>query len=429
MAEQFVEYWELPVKGFRQERYLLDNPEFAGVMHGIKGIDLPKAEDVPSSKYDDIYEKHQDDFDKLSGLSNNKSPHYIENEAKREEARNALRYDARGNLTEFGKAEIRLEAYDKLVPEKHVETYVDYYSFPDKGYRQERLLKEDKDFYKDVWLGILKNDRIDVRKIPAKQYDDIYDQFRDEFDKWDAYKNPDSPLYIADPDKRMIARQGLLDDNPRFAEAKIRREAHLALIGREQYVNDYVQFRMMEKPEGVTHWYDDDWFLQEHPEFHKALVDSGVWTSRRNLDLVPTREVFRLYEIYQEIDTSRDKINYRVKHPELQAWGKLVFGWKSAIEQVDLTKVPKADIINAITHLSDVSDEERARIEEMSLEEILNALSQSFLGKIQAYLNRGSLTVAEKDALERMLKSKESREEFEKLLSELEKKLRRLQGR
>lgn len=429
MAEQFVEYWELPVKGFRQERFLLDNLDFASTMHTIKGIDLPKAEDVPFAKYDDIYEKHQDDFDKLSGLSDNKSPHYIENEVKREEARNALRYDARGNLTEFGKAEIRLEAYYKLVPEKHIENYVNFYSMEAKGYRQERLLKEDKDFYKDVWLGILKNDRIDVRKIPAKQYDDIYDQFKDKFDKWDAYKDPDSPLYIDDPDKRVIARQGLLDDSPRFAEAKIRREAYLALIGREQYVDDYVQFRMMEKPEGVTHWYDDDWFLQEHPEFHKALVDSGVWTSRRNLDLIPTREVFRFYEIYQEIDGTQAKMNYRLRHPELDKWGQEKFGWKPAMAQVDLTKVSKADIINAISRLSDISDEERARIEKMSLEEILDALSQSFQGKIQAFLNRGSLTKAEQDALERMLKSKESREEFEKLLSELEKKLRLLQGR
>ena len=421
MVEKFVEYWELPVKGFRQERFLLDNPDFASTMHTIKGIILPKADEVPSVKFDEIYEKHSDKFDKLWGLDNNKSPYYEENEVKRAEARNDLRYDAKGNITEFGKAEIRLEAYNNLVPDEHVETYVDYYSLPAKGFRQERILAENKDFYKKVWLGILKNDRMDFRNIPAKQYDDLYDKHKDLFDKWDDYKDPDSPLYIDNADDRREARQVLLDANPAFAEARIRRDAYQQLIGHEEFVEDFVAYRLL--PEKG---YEDERFLQEHKGFYDLMFKLKYWTDRIDFDRVPSPEVERLYEIYQEIDGTQEKLNYRVQHRDLDEWGQKVHGWKPAIAQVNLEFASKEDIINAITRLSDMDEDERARIEGMSKEDILDALSQTFKGKIQAFLNRGSLTKAEKEAVDRMVERKEGKAEMDKLLKELEEKLRRL---
>jgi len=62
----------------------------------------------------------------------------------------------------------------------------------------------------------------------------------------------------------------------------------------------------------------------------------------------------------------------------------------------------------------------------MSKEDILDALSQTFKGKIQAFLNRGSLTAAERKAVERMVEEKEGKAEMDKLLRELEEKLKRL---
>jgi hypothetical protein len=91
-VEQYVTYYELPVRGFRQERYLLENPDFGAAMHIINGMDLPDPSKIPSVRYDEIYEANKDAFDKFWGLADHTSEHYIENEAAREGQRLQMRY-------------------------------------------------------------------------------------------------------------------------------------------------------------------------------------------------------------------------------------------------------------------------------------------------------------------------------------------------
>ena len=65
----------------------------------------------------------------------------------------------------------------------------------------------------------------------------------------------------------------------------------------------------------------------------------------------------------------------------------------------------------------------------MSKQDILDSLSQTFLGKVQAFLNRGSLTAAEKKAVERMEEAGErakERKSIDELLAGIEEKLGRL---
>ncbi len=176
--ENYVNYYELPEKGFRQERFLLENPEFAKAMHDIKGIDLPTK--VPAVQYDEIYERFQKDFDKLEGFSDFNSPHYIGNPEKREEARDAMRFDFQGRLLPFGVQEIRRDAYGKFVPENHIESYVGYYSILAAGkpddwdnslgwYEDDWFFMEHMDFYKEVYLGLLKRERKDFRNVPTRE--------------------------------------------------------------------------------------------------------------------------------------------------------------------------------------------------------------------------------------------------------------------
>ena len=338
--ENFVGYHELPVKGYRQEQFLLDNPEFAKEMHIIKGIDLPEPAKIPSPKYDEIYESRPDDFDKLWGLADSDSPYYIENVAEREEARNSMLYNKQGYPTDLFRDLKRLDAYKLFIPEKHIEAYVRMAVEPDKGFRDERYLKENPDFYRDVWLGIMKNDPVDFSKIPAKEYDDIYDQFRTQFDEWDAYKDPDSPLYKADPDERAKARDRLLLDIA-FAEAMIRRTGYKVLIGHEEHIDSYVTYYQIlakGKPE-----YEDDWFLMENKEFYIAIRRSLDW-ERRDFEKVPTREVFRLYQIYRRLDKGKMRENYRAQHYKLDKWmvltGKVS---KTVEEQEELSELSKAE--------------------------------------------------------------------------------------
>ena len=53
--DDYVNYYTLEVRGFRQERYLAENPEFASEMLSIKGIEL--SDYIPPVEYDDLIEK------------------------------------------------------------------------------------------------------------------------------------------------------------------------------------------------------------------------------------------------------------------------------------------------------------------------------------------------------------------------------------
>lgn len=190
--ENYVSYYELPDKGKRRDRFLIDNPDFANAMHDIVGIDLPDK--VPSIQYDDLYDQYQTDFERMEGLGDNKSEFYIEDVKARDKARESLRFKD-GKLTDFGKAEIRRNAYGIYVPDEYVDRYVSYYSILAEGIPQnwprnrsnERLawygddwfLLEHPKFYEDVYLGLLENEPVDFTKIPT----------RDVFNKYAKYVN------------------------------------------------------------------------------------------------------------------------------------------------------------------------------------------------------------------------------------------------
>lgn len=215
--ENYVAYYELSTKGYRQERMLIENAAFGKAMHEIAGIDLPDPKKIPAVGYDETYEKWQADFEKLEGLADHESEYYIEDINRRAAARYNMRYDARGNPTEFGKAEKRLDAYTLFVPEDLIPTFVEWYTSP-------------------------------------------------------GLKRPDDWEY------------------------------------------DY--------------WFEDDWFLMEHPKFYQTMLDLKIWLEPTDLSKVPTREVFNLYKTYVGIPQGAPQLNYRARFPELDAWGVIAFGWK-----------------------------------------------------------------------------------------------------
>ena len=182
-VENYVDYNELTIKGKRQERFLVQNSDFANAMHRIKGIDLPDPAKVPAVQYDDIYDQHKDTFDKLEGLGNNTSRFYIEDVKQRELTRKGMLFDTNGKYTEFGLADMRRDAYGKFVPENHVESYVGYYTIIVEGkpknlkattgtdlwYEDDWYMIDHPEFYKEVYLDVLKNERKDYRKVPTRE--------------------------------------------------------------------------------------------------------------------------------------------------------------------------------------------------------------------------------------------------------------------
>ncbi len=186
--DNFIAYWELPVKGKRQERFLVENPEFADAMHNIAGIDIPKPEDVPVIQYDDIYDQFVDNFERLEGLADNESEFYIQDTEAREIARNALRFDGSGRYNEFGLAEIRRNAYGLMVQEQFIDSYVGYYKLIGEGkpenwklntgtdlwFDDDWFMMENIGFYQTVYRDLLGNEKWDFTKVPTREVFNLY---------------------------------------------------------------------------------------------------------------------------------------------------------------------------------------------------------------------------------------------------------------
>ncbi len=129
--KDYVTYYELPIAGYRQERFLIDNPDFAKAMSEIKGIEIPTR--VPSVQYDILLEKE----DKTS------------------------------------EDERRMEAYKRYFPEEHIDAYVDWYENPRKDYEDDWFLQENKGFYRAmVSEGILETR--DFSKLPSRKVYELY---------------------------------------------------------------------------------------------------------------------------------------------------------------------------------------------------------------------------------------------------------------
>ncbi len=182
MVEKYVAYMDLPLKGKRRDRFLIENPEFARMMHKAAGIDLPDT--APSVQYDDIYDQYAGQFEKLEGLADNKSPYYIEDPEEREKARDAMRFKD-GKLTEFGLAEIKRQAYANYIPDEYIERYAGYYKVLAEGrpenwpkdrngnkltwYEDDWYLQEHPEFYENVYLGVLELEPVDFSMLPSRE--------------------------------------------------------------------------------------------------------------------------------------------------------------------------------------------------------------------------------------------------------------------
>ncbi len=71
----------------------------------------------------------------------------------------------------------RIEAIDKNVPESLQDAYVDYYTLPVAGFEQERFLRDNQDYYNNVWLGVLGNQEIDFEKIPTVKFEETLTEY------------------------------------------------------------------------------------------------------------------------------------------------------------------------------------------------------------------------------------------------------------
>jgi len=225
--------------------------------------------------------------------------------------------------------------------------YVDFYELSSKGYIKEHYLLDNPELYAILTdpeiMGDNVRDEIDQTKVPDKRYDQIYMEFQDLFEEWESYGQGTSPNYISDKERRAEVREGLLIRNPDFQKARWEQDAYLLFIGQEEFVPDYVGYKGITakgKPSWEKYWFEDDWYLMEHPEFYKEMVDKGEWQPK-DFSKVPPRDVYKMYLVYDQIIGSAEmgkiaaRREFRRSHPKLDAWLFLIGAVSKTIEQYD----------------------------------------------------------------------------------------------
>jgi len=271
--------------------------------------------------------KWRDESDKRDAWGNRESPLYIVDDGERQ-----TKYDEQyANNPDFRDDMRRVEGYGYEFPDDQIENYVEYYNLPEKGYEQERYLiangGEDlanpTGFYKAM-IDLKDKVPFDLDyKVPDAQYDVISHEWEELFEE---YEN-----VIGTESERELAREAILRDNPEFRKARRRREAYGKFIPEER-VEDYVEYYEI-PPKSSDDWYDrntsevyyeDDWFLMEHPEFYAIMIDPEImgedaWQPR-NFEGVPTRDVFKKYKRYKDMESVKSRLWYRCHNEELDDW-------------------------------------------------------------------------------------------------------------
>jgi len=120
-----------------------------------------------------------------------------------------------------------------------------------------------------------------------------------------------------------IAKQKYLQEHGDFWAARLTMRAE-DLEFPEDLTPAYVEWYQSDFKD-----YEDDWWLMEHEEFYKVMLELGIWKEPRDFSKVPTREVFTLYQTYLGLPTGKPRYDFRAKHPELDDWLVLAKGYTS----------------------------------------------------------------------------------------------------
>jgi len=266
----------------------------------------------------------------------------------------------------------RQRDFYSLVPDTTDELrdkYVGFTELPDKGYFKEHFLLDNPDLEATLTNPeIMKDkvrDKVIAGEVPDKMYDQIYLEFQEDFDKWDSYGNGGSPNYIANEEERKRARDRLVLNDRDFQVAMWKRDGYKLFIGNEGQVDNYVGWQVIQdkgKPETADYWFEDNWFLLDHPDFYKTMTGLYVATDGKQgwkpgsrdkeLSRTPTREIYEMYLVYDAIIGSENvsqsvaRKEYRRSHSILDAWLFLIGAVSKTIEQQDAeAKLTRAELI------------------------------------------------------------------------------------
>jgi len=123
--------------------------------------------------------------------------------------------------------------------------------------------------------------------------------------------------------------QGLDEDSEQYKTLRYRRDAYQKDFP-ENLIDTYVEWYSgpaLKKPTDWKYdlWYEDDWFLIEHPEFYKTMLGRKIWKPRE-LEKVPTRKVFELYKMWKDLPLGQGRREFEARHSDLDMWLHEKFG-------------------------------------------------------------------------------------------------------
>lgn len=253
---------------------------------------------------------------------------------------------------EYRKDRRRIEFYtargpgDETFTPDLAETYVQYYEHSAIGFRRERMFYDADGKLDEFGEQMHTVEGLDIppfKTIPSVKYDDIYDQHKKQFDILRNLGNYKSPHYVEDnvtedPETGRTPREqaayklrfGADGTLTNFGKAEVRRNGHGIFVS-DKYIERFVEWQVIEKEGTPTDWpkdksgnpltwYEDDWYLIDHPSFYEAIYLNHLRLTERKLNLVPTPEVFDKYVEYIGLIPGKPREDLRFNNPDLEAW-------------------------------------------------------------------------------------------------------------
>ena len=279
MAEPYFELNEVSEKwggnSWEAKLILAKNPELTEWL----GREIP---DTPIRALE-LKVEHRDLFDQYDAYSDKDSPFYIEDDEAREDARDKLKADNPEWVDDMR----RIEAIENEASDTVIEDWVERGKLVDEFSGGSSEAK--------VWLI----DYPEVHKWALEQ-----GLLTDDGSDWN-----EKVLRIN------VELRGLDEGSEEYRRLNYKKAAYQVDFP-EGLIDTYIDWYMTPRS-----GYEDDWFLMEHMEFYKAMLDKGIFTERRDFRKVPSRKVFSLYEKYQSLPTTgKDRLIFRHKNPELEDW-------------------------------------------------------------------------------------------------------------
>ncbi len=284
---------------------------------------------------------------------------------------------------EYATDRLRETGYTAGVPKEQIEPFVKYRQMTTEGQRRERFLQANPDYYQNVYLGILKGKEIDFTKVASEQFEttwnDIYSKKTPEEKKLFRLETPwfdqegkavghwdDLFVKSAAALKLSIANQEMdelynripepgkkaqfLLDYPEYAKSRVMISGYNLGVP-EKHIQDYVAYKAI-----PATGYEDDWWMMAHPDFYKDVYLAVLGKERKDYRLVPTRQVYRKYQVYKDLPNTKEKEAYRRANRDLEDWLVLKFKMKPIAEEKPLVKTAAKAAVSKSTTQSKAAD-------------------------------------------------------------------------